>query len=158
MTSQKRQTSKTLRFLVKEKSPSMNQAKVGCWQSCDNRSGQCEIRTPERTIIQLWYRNEVTTSEVFRQSVNPVRLKITYQLKTVFWTPWLKMVQLSWVSIFLIPLLVLMLWMDVALFVRVQHLPTAHYNENTNPEQSQEQTSHVHSAFERLTMKLLVRK
>ena len=67
------------------------------------------------------------------------------------------MVQLSWVSIFLIPLLVLMLWLDVALFVRVQHLPPAHYNENSSPEPSQEQTSYVHSAFERLTMKLLVR-
>ncbi len=45
------------------------------------------------------------------------------------------MVSLSGVSIFLITLLVLMLWMDVALFVKVQHLPVAHYNENVQTEE-----------------------
>ena len=66
------------------------------------------------------------------------------------------MVQVSWVSMFLIPLIVLMLWMDVALFVKIQHLPPAHFNANNLPEPQPEQTSLIHSAFERLTMKLLV--
>jgi hypothetical protein len=67
------------------------------------------------------------------------------------------MVHVSCVTVILVPLIVLMLWMDVALFVKVQHIPPGHDNTKDIVEPAQESTSYVHSAFERLTMKLLVR-
>jgi len=62
------------------------------------------------------------------------------------------MVQVNCVTVVLIPLIVLMLWMDVALFVKVQHLTPGHSEEPV-----QESPSGIHSAFEHLTIKLLVR-